>query len=75
MNFENFVYWLNGFAELVQEPPNEAQWKSIKDHLSLTLKKVTPTQYKIPLPPVMPQPKDFPPFYNNGDTVIHDAVC
>jgi hypothetical protein len=43
MTPENFAYWLQGFVELTQgQTPNPAQWKSIKEHLDLVFKKVTP---------------------------------
>ena len=42
MTPEQFAYWLNGFAELNQAPPTEAQWKSINEHLQTVFKKVTP---------------------------------
>lgn len=43
MNERDFCYWLNGFVELTQgQTPNPAQWKSIKEHLDLVFKKVTP---------------------------------
>lgn len=42
MDAQSFVYWLQGFAELHEEPPTAAQWTSIRDHLSLVFDKVTP---------------------------------
>lgn len=43
MDAQQFAYWLQGFAELSgDEPPTPAQWKSIRDHLGLVFKKVTP---------------------------------
>ena len=55
MTPENFAYWLNGFVELTQgQTPNPAQWKSIKEHLDLVFKKVTPpigVEQKITLDP------------------------
>ena len=42
MSPEQFAYWLNGFAELSTEPPTAEQWQSIKEHLALVFKKVTP---------------------------------
>lgn len=39
-----FCYWLQGFAELNSgTPPNEMQWKAIRDHLATVFNKVTPT--------------------------------
>lgn len=44
MSPQDFVYWLNGFVELGgdKNPPDEAQWKMICEHLKLTMVKVTP---------------------------------
>lgn len=42
MTAQEFAYWLNGFAELSTEPPTAEQWQSIKEHLALTFRKVTP---------------------------------
>ena len=40
---EQFIYWLQGFAELNPTPPSEAQWKSIKEHLATVFdEKITP---------------------------------
>lgn len=49
MTHQEFCYWLNGYAELTTLPPSPEQWKSIKEHLALTFRKVTPPlQYKAP---------------------------
>lgn len=45
MTPQDFCYWLQGFSELNDKPPNAAQWKAIQDHLALTFTKVTP-QYE-----------------------------
>lgn len=42
MTSEQFVYWLQGYAELSGERPTAEQWQSIKEHLGLVLNKVTP---------------------------------
>lgn len=44
MTPEQFVYWLNGFAELnpSMEQPTAEQWKSITEHLKTVFVKVTP---------------------------------
>lgn len=42
MNAEQFTYWLQGYAELTTDTPSAEQWQSIKDHLALVFKKVTP---------------------------------
>ncbi len=35
MTSRDFVYWLQGFAELSKEPPTPEQWTQIKNHLNL----------------------------------------
>lgn len=51
MNERDFCYWLTGFVELTQgQPPSPAQWKSIREHLDLVFKKVTPPVQTGPLP-------------------------
>lgn len=42
MTADQFTYWLQGFAELNEEPPSPEQWKAICDHLTLVFNKVTP---------------------------------
>lgn len=43
MTEQQFCYWLQGFAELSGDcPPTPEQWKSIREHLALCFKKVTP---------------------------------
>jgi hypothetical protein len=42
MTEQQFVYWLQGFAELTEQPPSAEQWKSIREHLAMVFKKVTP---------------------------------
>ena len=51
MKPENFLYWLNGFVEMGGVRPTEEQWKMIKEHLALTMQKVTVTGIPINLPP------------------------
>lgn len=55
MTPQDFTYWLQGFAELNEGPPNSAQWQSIREHLSLVFNKVTPP-VRSPLadPPIDP---------------------
>lgn len=45
LNPENFIYWLQGFAEIDGERPTEKQWRIIKEHLELCFSRVT---YKEP---------------------------
>lgn len=42
MTSEQFAYWLQGYAELSDEPPTAEQWQAIRDHLALVFNKVTP---------------------------------
>ena len=42
MDAQQFAYWLQGFAELNEQPPTPEQWKSIREHLATVFVKVTP---------------------------------
>lgn len=42
MTEQQFVYWLQGFAELTPNPPTAEQWQSIREHLATVFRKVTP---------------------------------
>ena len=48
MTSRDFVYWLQGFAELNTAPPTEAQWTAIKNHLNLV--------FRHEIDPSMPDP-------------------
>lgn len=48
MTPEQFCYWLNGYAELSNSPPNIEQWQSIKEHLATVFTKVTPLAFHVP---------------------------
>lgn len=52
MNAEQFAYWLQGFVELNGHAPTPEQWQSIKDHLQLVFKKVTPQVGAFPPSPI-----------------------
>lgn len=52
MTERDFVYWLQGFAELNAEPPTAEQWKSIREHLATVFVKVTPPFQASPSAPV-----------------------
>lgn len=54
MTPEQFAYWLQGFAEISQKPPTEAEWTIIKDHLATVFNKVTPNRQPYPLGPASP---------------------
>jgi hypothetical protein len=41
MSPESFVYWLQGFAELTEDTPDETQWLMIRDHLREVFRKQT----------------------------------
>jgi hypothetical protein len=38
MTSRDFVYWLQGYAELSESAPTTEQWESIKRHLALVFK-------------------------------------
>ena len=42
MTAEQFAYWFQGFAELSETPPTQAQWDSMREHVATVFKKVTP---------------------------------
>jgi len=43
MTPEQFIYWMQGFAELTEtDTISEKQWTVIKDHLALVFDKQTP---------------------------------
>jgi hypothetical protein len=64
MNEQQFAYWLQGFAELNGDaPPDEDQWRSIREHLALVFEKVTPAVRPGVIPkddPNRPLPKIVP---------------
>jgi hypothetical protein len=46
MTERDFIYWLNGFLESgINNELNEAQVKTIKDHLRMVTDKLTPDNY------------------------------
>lgn len=58
MSPEQFAYWFQGFAELSPTPPTQEQWESIREHLALVFKKVTPPVKLAPtIPPATPDQK------------------
>jgi hypothetical protein len=38
MTSRDFVYWLQGFAEIHGNPPTDKQWEVIRNHLNLVFK-------------------------------------
>lgn len=48
MTSRDFVYWLQGFAEIHKEPPTPEQWQVISNHLNLV--------FKHEIDPSMPDP-------------------
>ncbi len=48
MTSRDFVYWLQGFAELNGAPPSVEQWRQIQHHLNLV--------FKHEIDPSMPDP-------------------
>lgn len=61
-----FAYWLQGFAELNEQPPTAEQWQSIREHLGLVFNKVTP--------PVT-VPTYFPPTYPTRTALPYEVTC
>lgn len=53
MTSEQFAYWFQGFAELSETPPTQAQWDSMREHVSTVFKKVTPL-VRVDVTPVGP---------------------
>lgn len=47
MTPEQFVYWLQGFAEIYGGTPGIEEWGVIKDHLALVFDKKTPDYNKL----------------------------
>lgn len=58
MTPEQFAYWFQGFAELSETPPTQAQWDSMREHVATVFKKATPpVQITVaPGDPVMTRP-------------------
>ncbi len=50
MTPEQFVYWLQGYAELGSPKPSAEQWQMIKEHLGTVFTKVTPKLAPTTLP-------------------------
>lgn len=80
MEQRDFIYWLQGFAELNKQAPTQEQWDSIREHLQLCFNKVTnshilPTPNWIsPSAPVKVYPSDDRPPAPAGFNP-HDAIC
>lgn len=86
MTPEQFAYWLQGFAEINQKAPNEAQWTIIKDHLTTVFKKVTPgpgiaapyvpPNWTRPITPVNPNNPMWPtPVYPTTPGTKPEIIC
>lgn len=56
MTPEQFVYWLQGYAEITQKAPSDFEWNIIKDHLATVFKKETPNRMPYPLGPAVAEP-------------------
>ncbi len=78
MTPEQFVYWLNGFFELGKPVGLSAQQvESIKDHLALVMKKVTP-HVTIPAYLAHLQPAgslDYPATITVTDRPLRPLIC
>lgn len=66
MTPEQFCYWLQGYAELSDSPPDIVQWESINAHLKEVFKKVTLEVYS-----------PAKPLYNMPDRTVKppELVC
>lgn len=74
MNAESFAYWLQGFIELNGSAPTANQWQSIKEHLQLVFKKVTPPAVTPGLrQPFMPEPLYDPLQHWNAPKITCDT--
>lgn len=71
MNEQQFCYWLNGFAELNQQPPTPEQWKSIREHLATVFKKVTPAINPILSPVYKPNVPDL----SKDGHYLNKSIC
>jgi hypothetical protein len=71
MNERDFIYWLSGFLESSNLTSlNENQVKTIKDHLDLVVKKVTPFNYGITVTSDNIQPIQVNPAFSPSKTEI-----
>lgn len=61
MTADQFAYWLQGFAELNEQPPTAEQWQSVREHLALVFNKVTPLR---------PAGPDRPPSWESGTILV-----
>jgi hypothetical protein len=60
MTSRDFVYWLQGFAEIHGAAPTAAQWLTIKNHLNLV--------FKHEIDPSMPDPTGELQAAHDGNT-------
>ena len=44
MNEQQFLIWLKGFSDGINETPNAAQWKIIHDKLNKTYHRIIPSE-------------------------------
>lgn len=59
MSPEQFVYWLQGFAEVHGSAPTTQEWTVIKDHLATVFNKVTPNRSPYPVGPYVTPPNHW----------------
>jgi hypothetical protein len=61
----DFVYWLQGFAEIHGGPPDEKQWEVIKNHINLV--------FVHEIDPSMPDQDGKLQEAHDGETQFHPA--
>jgi hypothetical protein len=72
MTAEQFVYWLQGFAELNGERPTPEQWKAINEHLQTVFVKTTPAYMPFPGPGIRTmelRPSDWLPNFPSSPVI------
>lgn len=62
MTARDFVYWLQGFAEISGKQPTAAQWATIRNHINLV--------FKHEIDPSMPDPDGKLQEAHDGDVPL-----
>lgn len=64
MTSRDFMYWIQGFAELNEAPPTAEQWRVIRNHINLC--------FKHDMDPTMPDPDGKLQETHDGVVVPHN---